>query len=212
MNEMRCSFYLSLKLFTLRKEWTELRDVAVSLHRPSCAIPLYGTGGNWERGELTAGHYALLQRLQFLYLLLHFGHSLPHTVLSVAFLKVGLPHRYTAGVHTALNRAMMAKRLVASFLNVSPLPTTSLRTMLRKEGHHNNKKVMTTKMIILNDSLVLSFSALGGSLSSWYLAITYSLIVMTTLVNTMIWRVMVPNTYSCVALERGKKIEITAWE
>lgn len=73
---------------------------------------------------------------------------------------------YTDGVNKALKRAMMANKLVPSFLKFKPPPVINVIVIFTKAGDHNTKKLMTTKMIILKDSFLLSFSALGGSLSS----------------------------------------------
>lgn len=73
---------------------------------------------------------------------------------------------YTDGVNKALKRAMMANKLVPSFLKFKPPPVINLIVIFTKAGDHNTKKLMTTKMIILKGSFLLSFSALGGSLSS----------------------------------------------
>ena len=117
------------------------------------------------------------------HLLLHLGHTRPHTVLLMASRSAGLPHTYTADVHTALRRANVAKGFRASFTKFSPIPNINLNTILIIEGIHNSKKITTTKNIIFKDSFLLSLSALGGSRSSWYLATKYSFIVMITLVS-----------------------------
>lgn len=145
------------------------------------------------------------------YLILHFGKTLDHTVLIVAALRAGLPHKYTSDVHTALQRAKMAKGLVVSLGKVSPRPISNLRIMLTKEGPHSNRKIITTKMIILSDSFWFSFSALGGPLSIWYLTIIKSFIFKTSLVSTITCKLTILKTNTCICLENGKKIITTDW-
>ncbi len=137
------------------------------------------------------------------YLALRRGQTLRHTVLHTAPLSAGLPHTYRAGVTSALRRAMMANRLVASFLNLIPYLLSCRTIILTKDGHHRAKKQITTNTIMRNDSFLLSRSALGASLTSWLRAIIYNLIVISTLMRTIICRVITPNAFIWAAFETG---------
>ena len=97
---------------------------------------------------------------------LRFGQTLRHTVVQTASRNAGLPQMYSAGVTNAFRRAIIANKFVASFLNRSPFLVSCLTIMLTKEGPQNDRKHITTKTMIRNDSRLLSLSALGASRAS----------------------------------------------
>lgn len=138
----------------------------------------------------------------------HLGLSLQgqmrrHTVLHTASRSAGLPHTYSAGVTSAFRRAMMANKLVASFLNLRPPLVNCLTIILTNEGHQRAKKQITTNTMMRSDSFLLSLSALGGSLLRWFLAMMYNLTVISTLTKTIICKLITPNAFIWAALEMG---------
>ncbi len=129
--------------------------------------------------------------------------ALLHTESQTAARNAGLPQMYSAGVLSALNRAMIAKIFVASFLNHSPFLVTYFTEMFTKDGAHKMRKQMTTKTIMRSDSFLLSLSLLGASRLSWYLVIMYSLMVIKTLTATITCRTMTPNAFIWAANATG---------
>lgn len=104
-----------------------------------------------------------IQRQETNHLGLWHGHTLRHTLLHTAPRSAGLPHTYRAGVTSAFRRAMIANRLVASFLNLNPFLVNCLTMILTNDGHHSARKQMTTNTMMRSDSFLLSLSALGAS-------------------------------------------------
>ncbi len=139
-------------------------------------------------------------QINLVFLLLN---TLLHTEFQTAARNAGLPQMYSAGVLSALNRAMIAKRFVASFLNLSPFLVTYFTEMFTKDGAHKMRKQMTTKTIMRSDSFLLSLSLPGASRLSWYFVIMYSLMVIKTLTATITCRTMTPKAFIWAANATG---------